>query len=85
MLASFYEPLLSCDGCRKLTRHSFNNLERRKYVCDEPRQREFRARKNFSKKNYSIEFDAMIYKCKECGTMRGWGNQRLDTYHENEN
>lgn len=76
MQNEIYQPVLDCEQCKRLTRHSFTRTERRSYQCVEERQGVSKSeRKRLERLG---EFDALIYKCGLCGTERGYGNRVLE-------
>jgi Zn ribbon nucleic-acid-binding protein len=67
-----YIPLIACEKCKTLTRHEFWRHEKRMFECvEERRGLSVADRKRLEEE--SIMW-ALIHKCKDCGTERGYGN-----------
>ncbi len=74
--AAIDNPLLYCEACKKATRHTFIDTEKRTY---QPVDKRYKYPKAYRKKVLKKEtLYAHIYECLSCGKKRGFGNTVKD-------
>jgi CRISPR/Cas system-associated endoribonuclease Cas2 len=71
-----YHPLLGCERCAKLTRHYFVRREPGTYQC--VMERISISKIERSRLSEQERFNLLVYKCVNCGSERGYGNEDVE-------
>ena len=71
-----YSPVLMCDHCKRIVRHRPYGVVMKEYQCVEPRRAD--TKEDEDRQRLDSWFELNLWRCVECGAVRGWGNQDIE-------